>query len=125
MSGVYGDLILSFPEQFRTYSYFDQTPNINSGYTPGAETTARGILQNAGSMVKDNNGNLVNQKSLNLWTQTKHQEGTFIRFGDAPIYRIKSGNDWPTEAGYYNYGLEKLVGANGDATIDPGWKQWQ
>ena len=38
------------------------------------------------------------------------------------IYRLVTDNDWPSEAGFFEYGLEKLVGSNGTVQKDPGFK---
>ena len=34
MSGVYGDMLLAWPEQNRPLEVYDQNPSINAGWEP-------------------------------------------------------------------------------------------
>jgi hypothetical protein len=120
--GVYGNFFYPFPEQFRSGTYFFQEPKINSGYDRGEdppdETPIIGIFQNNATDVHDKNGNLMKRKGLYLWVESVLQEGCFVRFEDV-VYRIVNGNDWPSEGGFYEYGIERLGGDNGDDTTEP------
>lgn len=122
--GVYGNFFIPFPEQFRAGTYFDQEPLINDGYTRGEdppdETPIIGIFQNNRSDVLNKNGNLVKKKGLYLWVESVLTEGWFVRFDDI-VYRIVSGNDWPSEGGFYEYGIERLGGSNGDESDEPAF----
>jgi hypothetical protein len=116
MSGVYGSMLLSFPEQKRAFKYFDMDPQINSGYIPDPiQPTILGILQNDVSMVKDSNGNLVQIDHMFLWTEAKLDLGKFVSF-DNTVYRITPGNNWSFEGSFYRYGISRLVGDNGTST---------
>ena len=111
--GVYGEMMLFWPEQFREMQYFDMMPGINSGFavdTPAV--TIYGVIQNAASTIKESNGNLISSDHMTLWTETKLERGKFILF-DSITFRIVNGNDWPTEGGFYMYTIERVVGDNG------------
>jgi hypothetical protein len=113
--GIYGESLLHFPEQFRSISYFDQTPKFNDGWNTAIPIgTIRGIIQNKTSGVKDQNGLIVRNIQYYLWTLTSARvaAGKFIDF-QSDVYRIIIDNDWPTEDGFYSYELEKVVGSDG------------
>ena len=68
MSGIYGDMLLAWPEQNRQLEVYDQNPLINAGWDPVKDpqtgkiikTTVVGVFQNTrGGGIKDSNGNLV------------------------------------------------------------------
>jgi hypothetical protein len=122
--GVYGEMLDFFPEQFRSGTYFEQEPLINDGYTRGEippdETPITGVFQNNTSDIFDGNGNLVKRKGLYLWIMTPLVEGRFVRFQDV-VYRIVVGNEWPSEGGFYEYQIKRLVGSNGDDAIEPAF----
>lgn len=124
MSGIYGVMTYAFPEQRRAGTYFNQDPKINSGYDRGIdppdETPIIGIFQNNESDVKDGNGNIVKRQGLYLWVEQQLTLEYFVRFADV-VYRVISGNDWPFEGGFYEYGIERLVGDNGDESKEPAW----
>ena len=124
MSGVYGEMLLYFPEQFRSGTYFDQQPLINSGFTrgedPPPEEPITGVFQNNITDIHDKNGNLVKRKGLYFWTQTLLDEGKFIRF-ESVVYRIVAGNDWPSEGGFYEYPIERVGADNGDDATEPSF----
>ena len=47
MSGVYGDFLLAFPEQYRTVTVYSMTPKINGGWTidENSSLAIKGIYQ--------------------------------------------------------------------------------
>lgn len=113
--GVYGDMLLFWPEQLREMQYFNMLPNINSGFTiDSSAVTIWGVIQNAASAIKESNGNLISSDHMNLWTESKLTRGWFILF-DSTTYRIVNGNDWPSEGGFYMYTIERAVGDNGSS----------
>ena len=66
MSGVYGDMLLAWPEQQRNLEVYDMTPKVNGGWDPVVDQqtgkvitmTVIGVFQNTrGGGVKDSNGN--------------------------------------------------------------------
>jgi hypothetical protein len=123
MGGVYGNHMLAFPEQFINCAYFDQAALPDSGYGPetGGETV-RGVLQcTLGRRVETRNGNLVRERKMAFWTTHRLVVGKFLRLPaseGAHVYRIKGSNDWRREAGFTEYALERVVGADGDENVD-------
>jgi hypothetical protein len=109
---VYGESLLAFPEQFRDFVSFEADPNISDGYGPrkNEKKENSGVLQTATSRVKDGNGNLVVSRRYTLWTDAKLALGIFVEF-EGFIYRTMTDSDWPSEGGFYDYDLEKVVGS--------------
>ena len=122
--GVYGDMLLAFPEQFRTVTVFDMEARINGGWemVHGSEATVRGIYQNTrGKQLADSNGNLAKTDGFELWTRTGELDGKFLTHTDGNVYRLKSSNDWSFEGGFFRYSLEKVVGNNATESDDAAW----
>ena len=131
MSGIYGDMLLAWPEQNRSLEVYDQNPGINAGWAPVTDpqtgkiikTTVVGVFQNTrGSGVKDSNGNLVQAEGCEFWTQTKDLAGKFF-IRDNKVYRLSvpDDSDWSFEGGFYRYGVEKVVGNNGTESDNATW----
>ena len=131
MSGIYGDMLLAWPEQNRPLEVYDQNPGINAGWDPVTDpqtgkiikTTVVGVFQNTrGGGVKDSNGNLVQAEGCEFWTQTKDLAGKFF-VRDSKVYRlsIPDDSDWSFEGGFYRYGVEKVVGNNGTESDNATW----
>lgn len=115
MSGVYGDMLLFYPEQYRDLTVYEMTPGINGGWTRTADSdqTITGVFQNTGgNRIKDSNGNLVNTGGLELWTATQDLAGKFTTY-ENQVYRINVNTNWNHEGGFQKYSLEKVVGNNG------------
>lgn len=111
MGGIYGNTTLHFPEQNRTVQYQTADPLINSGYENVSEPFfIRVKIHNMASGYKDSNGNIVRYSIQRMFYEKKLEPG-FIKFNDE-YYRVIVDNDWPTQGGFYEYNLEKLVGAN-------------
>ena len=123
MSGVYGDMLLYFPEQFRDLTVFEMEPGINGGWTRTANSDQRitGVFQNtSGNRIKDGNGNMVNSGGLELWAATKKLAGKFTMYEDQ-VYRINVNANWNFEGGFQKYSLEKVVGNNGTESDNTTW----
>ena len=131
MAGVYGDMLLAWPEQNRQLEVYDQNPEINAGWDPVKDpqsgkiikTTVVGVFQNTrGGGVKDSNGNLVQAEGCEFWTQTKDLAGKFF-IRDNKVYRLSvpDDSDWSFEGGFYRYGVEKVVGNNGTESDNATW----
>lgn len=121
--GVYGESLLCFAEQFRSVSYFNQTPTEAGGWE-GKTTPVviRGVLHSTGPRaVKDSNGNLVKIDKKEFWTSTELTPGYFLSYG-SEVYRLLGENNWSFEDGFYKYGIEKVVGDDGTLTYDPGFE---
>ena len=130
MAGVYGDMLLAWPEQNRPLEVYDQNPLINAGWEAVRDqsgeivkTTVMGVFQNTrGGGIKDSNGNSVNTEAFEFWTHTGGLTGKFFE-RNGKVYRLSvpDDNDWSFEGGFYRYGVEKVVGNNGTESDDAAW----
>lgn len=128
MSGIYGDMLLAWPEQQRTINIYDMKPKVNGGWDIVKDkagniiyTTIIGVFQNTrGGGVKDGNGNLVVTNGCELWTQTADLDGKFFQ-KDNVVYRLTDTNNWSFEGGFHRYGVEKVVGNDGTESDNASW----
>lgn len=128
MSGIYGDMLLAWPEQQRTIQIYDMKPRINGGWDVVKDqagnviyTTIIGVFQNTrGGGVKENNGNLVKTEGRELWTQTGNLEGKFLTW-EGEVYRLTDTNNWGFEGGFHRYGVEKVVGNDATESDNASW----
>lgn len=123
MSGVYGNFLLAFPEQFRSVVLYEMTAKINGGWekVSNSEITINAIFQHTSAgNIKDSNGNLVESSGLELWTETKDLNGMFTTL-ENKVYRLVTFNDWTHEGGFVRYTLEKVVGNNGSESENTSW----
>lgn len=122
MSGIYGDMLLAWPEKQSSLTVYDMTPQINGGYevVDGSEVAIIGVFQNTrGHATKDSNGNLVHTNGMELWTSTSGIENKYLNW-KGEVYRLTDGNNWSDEGGFYRYGVEKVVG-NATESDDAAW----
>lgn len=122
MNGIYGDMLLYFPEQIESITAYKMTAIINAGYTVDEKSkiSVKGILHNTqGSRIKDSNGNLVTSIALELWTQEK-LEGYYTTIDDT-VYHINASSNWMKQGGFYKYTLEKVIGNNGTQSEIDTW----
>lgn len=130
MSGIYGDMLLAWPEQNRTITLYDMKPKQNGGWDKVVDQqgnvitqTIIGVFQNTrGGGIKDSNGNLVETEGRELWTQTGGLNGKFTTW-NGEVFRllVPDGSDWSFEGGFYRYGVEKVVGNNGTESDNATW----
>lgn len=128
MAGVYGDMLLAWPEQQRAIDVFDMTPKVNGGWDIVTDQqgqkivqTVIGVFQNTrGGGLKESNGNLVKTDGRELWSQYAGLEGKFFEWG-GHVYRLSDTNNWSFEGGFYRYGIEKVVGNNGTESDNSTW----
>lgn len=123
MSGIYGDMLLAFPEQYVEITVYSMTPKVNGGWNevPGSSQTVQGIYQHTtGKRITDSNGNLVQTSGLEFWSETGGLSGMFSTI-EGLVYRLNSDNNWNKEGGFYRYGLEKVVGNNGSEPNNTTW----
>lgn len=120
--GIYGNMLLAFPEQFRTIEVYEMEPKHNGGWTePTGRRQVSGIYQNTtGDQIKDSNGNLARAAGLEFWTQDNTLAGFFTQI-NSDVYRFVSNNNWETEGGFFRYSLQKVVGNDGTESADPAW----
>ena len=129
MSGVYGDMLLAWPEQMRTLSVYDMKARINGGWDKVVDPqtgelitqTIIGVFQNTrGGGVKESNGNLIKTEGRELWTQTGNLDGKFLDF-EGEVYRLQDTNNWSFEGGFHRYGLQKVVGNDATESDNASW----
>lgn len=119
MNNIYGDGLLSSPELFQKATMFNQSPLVNGGYdnqTPGVPV--RGIFQDEGSEVKTKGGATTKSKNKTIWSRKPLVAGAFLLF-KTTVYRILKDQEWDFQAGFYVYGIEKVVGDNGSKSYEP------
>ena len=123
MGGIYGDMLLFYPEQRTETEVYTMKPLINGGWKKdeGSIKKISCIFQNTtGRSLKDSNGNLAEGNGMELWTEEKGLAGFFTEI-EKEVYRIKSSNTWSREGGFIRYGLEKVVGNNGTQSDKSSW----
>ena len=131
MPGIYGDMLLAWPEQNRPLEVYDQDPGINAGWDPVKDpqtgevikTKVVGVFQNTrGGGIKDSNGNLVITEGCEFWTHSDNLDGKFFLW-KGKVYRLSvpDNSDWSFEGGFYRYGVEKVVGNNGTESDNATW----
>lgn len=114
----------AFSGDFTRVDYYQAQAGYDVG--PGAPSSVQsisGILQCVERRVKNSEGNLVTVRTMKFWTRKVLSVGWFIRavHGDYAgiVYRLTTDNGWREEAGFTVYGLEKVVGDDGNATANP------
>lgn len=121
--GIYGDMLLVFPEQFRTFTAYEMNALINGGFekVEGSEKDVLGILQNTkGNAIAEQGGNLVNKSGFELWTSSTNLDGLFIDVDGKP-FRLIDSNNWVLEGGFKRYTLEMVGGNNATESDDTAW----
>jgi hypothetical protein len=121
--GIYGDMLLVFPEQFRTFTAYEMNALINGGFekVEGSEKDIQGILQNTkGNAIAEQGGNLVNKSVFELWTSSTNLDGLFIDIDGKP-FRLIDSNNWVLEGGFKRYTLEMVGGNNATESDDTAW----
>ena len=117
----YGSTLTAFSGDFISVAYYQALAGFDSG--PGAPqtpATVRGILQCVERRIKESDGNVADYPAMKFWTRKTLNAGWFIRDKKEIIYRFfLIDNEWIEEGGFTVYGLERVVGDNGNATLDP------
>ena len=131
MPGIYGDMLLAWPEQNESLEVYDQEAKINGGWDPVTDpltgeiikTKVVGVFQNTrGGGIKERNGNLIDAEGCEFWTHTGNLVGKFF-IRNSKVYRLSvpDDSDWHKEGGFYRYGVEKVVGNNGTESDNATW----
>lgn len=135
-STIYGQTLLHYAELLEPFEYFQMTPEISDNYIPvvtsgynGTDAnfqvlvsgevpygTYLGIIFNDDSTVKDAEGNLVHYSNEFLWAEEQLAPGKFVKW-DNTTYRIMPTNSWKRQAGFTQYGIERIVGSDGQGTV--------
>ncbi len=96
MSGIYGDILLAWPEQNRTIEVYDQNPKINAGWDAVTDpqtgkvikTPIVGVFQNTrGGGIKNSNGNLNITEGCEFWCHTDNLDSKFFEW-ENKVFRI-------------------------------------
>lgn len=126
MAGVYGDMLVFFSEQFQQLEAFYQLARVGSGYDKDGESFfITGIIQTGeGAEVIGATGRLSQYAGWKvlaapekkaLWTYEEVKIGTFFKYDD-DIFIVGKRLNWSKEAGFYAYGLSRVVGDDGTQT---------
>ena len=123
MGGIYGDMLIAFPEQLRMFTVFAMIPKINGGWevVEKSKHSIQGVLQHTGGKaIKESGGNLATSSVYELWTSAENILGLFTRI-KSNIYRIKAVSEWSHEGGFFKYTLEKVIGDDGVKSKNTAW----
>ena len=109
---VYGDMLVFFNEQKRSFDYFHMSPNPVASYSAREDLgKVTGVFQymKRGELIRENDA-LADTNVPTLWTRQSLKVGDyFIQKGDE-TYRIVNPADWTFEGGFNVYVLETFVG---------------
>lgn len=109
---VYGDMLVFFNEQKRSFKYFTMSPNTVASYsTREYLDNVVGVFQymKRGELTREND-TLADINVPTLWTRQKLKVGNFFIEKDDEIFRIVNPADWSFEGGFNIYVLETFVG---------------
>lgn len=128
MASVYGDMLLYFPEQLRTFQVYDMEALVNGGWKKITDdsgaviyTTVKGVFQNTkGAGLRESNGNLVDVDGCEFWSTSSGLQGKFLDFQDE-VFRLVDSNTWSFEGGFYRYTVQKVVGNNATESDESTW----
>ncbi len=114
MSGIYGDMLAFFSEQFRQFDYFSMNTDTTSGFNTRTPIgRMKGVLQymKRGELLRESDV-LSDVNIPTLWTRNKLKAGNFIQFckDDEDVYRIVNPGNWKHEGNFYIYILETVTG---------------
>ena len=109
---VYGDMLVFFNEQKRSFKYFRMSPKPVASYSQREYLgNVTGVFQymKRGELIRENDA-LADTNVPTLWTRQSLKVGDyFIEKGDE-TYRIVNPADWTFEGGFNVYVLETFVG---------------
>ena len=109
---VYGDMLVFFNEQRRSFKYFHMSPKPVASYSQREYLgNVTGVFQymKRGELIRENDA-LADTNVPTLWTRQSLKVGDyFIEKGDE-TYRIVNPADWTFEGGFNVYVLETFVG---------------
>lgn len=123
MGGIYGDMLIAFPEQLRTFGVFAMIPKVNGGWevVEKSKHSIKGVLQHtSGKALKESGGNLATSSGYELWTSAENILGLFTRI-KSNVYRIKAVSEWSHEGVFFKYTLEKVIGNDGFKSKNTSW----
>ena len=127
MGGVYGSILVHFPELAIQLPYFNQEARIGAGYEPPTDCryitcirqvrrgrTLSGVMKNEANSISPV---LKINDTLTICSLEELVVGWFTIY-KKEVYRIARQVDWEREAGFFYYGVEKLIGNDGTTEFD-------
>ena len=109
---VYGDMLVFFNEQKRSFDYFYMSPKPVASYSQ-RENLGKvvGVFQymKRGELIRENE-TLADTNVPTLWTRQSLKVGDYFIEKDGETFRIVNPADWTFEGGFNIYVLETLVG---------------
>lgn len=109
---VYGDMLVFFNEQKRSFDYFHMSPKPVASYSQ-RENLGKvvGVFQymKRGELIRENE-TLADTNVPTLWTRQSLKVGDYFIEKDGETFRIVNPADWTFEGGFNIYVLETLVG---------------
>lgn len=121
MSGVYGDQLAFFPEQFEDAVAFRMDPILVGGYENRKDIVhTSGVFQwlKGGSLDIEEHL-LVRADTIVYWTYDALEEGMFLERADGKLFRIVKEMDWEQKGTFYRFVIETVVGNTDEQTTDP------
>lgn len=120
MSGVYGDQLAFFPEQFESATAFEMDPNVGAGYKKRKnEKATEGVFQwLKGGNLDVEEHMLAQADTIIFWTYDHLVEGMFLERADGSLFRITKTMEWNLTGGFYRFALETVVGNTDTQTTD-------
>ena len=109
---VYGDMLVFFNEQRRSFDYFHMSPKPVASYSAREDLgKVVGVFQymKRGELIRENE-TLADTNVPTLWTRQSLKVGDYFIEKDGEIFRIVNPADWTFEGGFNVYVLETLVG---------------
>lgn len=108
----YGDMLVFFNEQRRSFDYFHMSPKPVASYSQ-RENLGKvvGVFQymKRGELIRENE-TLADTNVPTLWTRQSLKVGDYFIEKDGETFRIVNPADWTFEGGFNIYVLETLVG---------------
>lgn len=120
MSGVYGDQLAFFPEQFEPATVFEMSPNVGAGYAKRTnERATEGVFQwLKGGTLNIEEHTLVQADTIIFWTYDHLVEGMFLEREDGTVFRIVKTMEWDLTGGFYRFAIETVAGVTDTQTTD-------
>lgn len=108
----YGDMLVFFNEQRRSFNYFHMSPKPVASYSQREDLgKVTGVFQymKRGELIRENE-TLADVNVPTLWTRQSLKVGDYFIEKDGETFRIVNPADWTFEGGFNIYVLETFVG---------------
>jgi hypothetical protein len=118
MAGVYGNMLLAFPELIKEYEVFKMEPHIGGGYGPRYDKrTVTGYMSwrkhremgiEGGATVRNDRGTFWEQCDLRTG-ESVIEDGCFVEIKNK-IYKFVEGDDFSAEGGFARWTVQFVPG---------------